>query len=96
MNFGTTLQPPKYRTTVERTSDLDKFDTLLMLAAERTNRLDTHNKQQQRFSSASLSRKPVPLLIVEQQTSNHHHSHIRPQHVRFTSAGKFYFYFLLI
>jgi hypothetical protein len=95
VNFGTSLQPPKYRTTVERTSDSDKFDTLLMLATERTNRLDRLYKQQQlqhhrRFSSTSPHRRPVPLVIIEQQTSNHHQN-IRPQHVRFTSAGIFYF-----
>jgi hypothetical protein len=38
------LQTPKYRPTTERTSDTDKFDTLLMLAAERTNYLDTRRK----------------------------------------------------
>jgi len=92
MNFNTNLQPPKYRTTNERTSDLDKFDTLLMLAAERTNRLDRHYNQQHqpRFSSTSPPRRPGPILIVEQKGSNHH-PNTRSHHVRFTSAGILYF-----
>jgi hypothetical protein len=59
-----------------------------MLAAERTNRLDTPNKKH-RHSSTSLPRKSTPLLLVEQQTSNHVPT-IRSQHVRFsTSPGTF-------
>jgi len=88
-HFGTTLQPPKHRATIERTSDLDKFDTLLMLAAERTNRLDAHRKQQ-RFSSTSPQRRTVPLILVEQQTPNHL-PNIRSEHVRCTNTGIFYF-----
>ncbi|CAF4366273.1 unnamed protein product, partial [Adineta steineri] len=40
-NCPNTSQNSKRRTTVERTSDSDKFNTLLMLAAERTTYLDT-------------------------------------------------------
>ncbi|UJR26528.1 hypothetical protein I4U23_007851 [Adineta vaga] len=87
-SFLTTLQPLRHRGTSERTSDLDKFDTLLMLAAERTSRHDTHNKQQQqsRCSSTSLQRRPVPLLIIEQQSSNHK-SDDHSQHVQFKKKG---------
>lgn len=88
MSFGTTLQPLKHRSTLERTSDLDKFDTLLMLAAERTSRSDTRRKQQ-RLSSTSLQTKPLPLLLVESQKTSNHVPTVRSQHVRFTSAGLF-------
>jgi hypothetical protein len=89
INFGTIVQPSKHRTTADRTSESDKFDTLLMLAAERRNRLDPRQKQQQRYASASPQRKGVPLLLVEQHTSNHV-PNVRSQQVRFsTSAGRF-------
>ncbi|CAF3943845.1 unnamed protein product, partial [Adineta steineri] len=89
MNFTSTLQPPlRHRTTVERTSDLDKFDTLLMLAAERTSRLDSRNKQQQHHHSPTSSQKrAVPLLIIEQQASNHT-PRIRASHKRFTKSAE--------
>ncbi|CAF0763087.1 unnamed protein product [Adineta ricciae] len=72
-SYMTTLQPLRHRSALERTSDLDKFDTLLMLAADRTSRHNTHHKDHQhsRCSSSSLQRRPVPLLIIEQQPSNH-------------------------
>ncbi|CAF3618281.1 unnamed protein product [Adineta steineri] len=90
MNFTSTLQPPlRHRTTIERTSDLDKFDTLLMLAAERTSRLDSRNKQQQQHhhSPTSSQKRAVPLLIIEQQTSNHV-PRIRASHKRFTKSAE--------
>jgi len=96
-NFASNSQTPKRRTTVERTSDSDKFNTLLMLAAERTNYLDTRRKKyftdshvsrKHRHVSASPQRKDIPLVLVEQQTSNHQSS-VRSHQVRFTSnAGR--------
>ncbi len=91
MTLGTILQPLKHRSTLERTSDLDKFDTLLMLAAERTSRDDTRRKQQ-RVSSPPLQTKPFPLLLVESQKTSNHAPTVRSQHVRFTSAGLFDFF----
>jgi hypothetical protein len=86
INFNTVLQPIKHRTTIERTSDLDKFDTLLMLAAERTKHLDTRRKQR-RFSSTPPQRKAGPLLIVESEKTSNHVPNIQSQNVRFTHAG---------
>jgi hypothetical protein len=94
ITLGTNLQPSKHRTTLERTSDLDKFDTLLMLAAERTSRDDTRRKQQ-RVSSTSVQTKPLPLLLVESRKTLNHVPTIRSQHVRFTSAGLFDFFMSL-
>ena len=88
ITLGTSFQPSRHRTTLERTSDLDKFDTLLMLAAERTSRDDTRRKQQ-RVSSTSTQSKPMPLLLVESRKTLNHVPTIRSQHVRFTSAGRF-------
>jgi hypothetical protein len=92
LNLGTTLPPLKHRATLERTSDSDKFDTLLMLAAERTSRCDTRRKQQ-RLSSTSLQTKNSPLLLVESQKTVNHAPSVRSQHVRFTSAGLFDFFY---
>ncbi len=89
LSIPTNIQTSRRRSTIERTSDADKFDTLLMLAAERTNRLDAHRKQQ-RFSSTSPQRRTVPLILVEQQTPNHL-PNIRSEHVRCTNTGTFYF-----
>jgi hypothetical protein len=87
MNFGTSLQSTKHRTT----SDLSKCDTLLMLTAERTNRLDTLHKLHQRYSSTSPQLTTLPLILVEQKRSNHARN-VRPPHVRFIkSASTFYF-----
>ncbi|CAF1301921.1 unnamed protein product [Rotaria sp. Silwood1] len=86
INFGTPLKSPKIRTSIEGTSDLDKFDTALMLASEQKDYLDTCNKQQY-YSSRSSKRKSIPLIIVEQQTSNHVQQEIRPQHVRFLTSA---------
>ena len=84
----TSLQPIKRRTTIERTSDMDKFDTLLMLAAERSNHVDARRKQQrQRFSSAPPSRRTMPLLLIESQQSSNHVSNIRSSYSQFTGAG---------
>lgn len=86
----TSLQPTKRRTTLEQTSDLDKFDTLLMLAAERSNHIDARRKQQQqrqRFSSAPQSRRTMPLLLIESQQSSNHVSNPRSSHSQFTGAG---------
>ncbi|CAF2522856.1 unnamed protein product [Rotaria sp. Silwood2] len=86
MNFGTNLKTPKIRTSIERTSDLDKFDAVLMLASEQKNHSDSYNKQQ--YHSSSLSkRKSVPLIIVERKTSNHVQHNIRSQHVRFLTSA---------
>lgn len=86
------LQPPKHRPALERTSDADKFDTLLMLAAERTSYLDTRRKnsyndahnRKHRHLSASPQRKDVPLVLIEQQDFNHEGS-VRSHQVRFSS-----------
>lgn len=85
INLGANLHPTKYRTTIERTSDLDKFDTLLMLASESSNRLDK-NRKQIRVTSGSPSRKSVPLLLVESEAVSNHISTMRSPHVRFNSA----------
>ena len=91
------LQAPKRSSTFERTSDADKFDTLLMLATERTNYLDTRRKNpsnearrhKHRNASFSPSRKDVPLVLIEQQSpSSNHESNLRSHQVRFsTHAG---------
>ena len=80
------MQGPKRRPTVERTSDLDKFDTLLMLATERTNRRKRFSNERNtyRHSSHSPQRKDVPLLLIEQQEFNHL-SNARTQQVRFST-----------
>jgi hypothetical protein len=81
------LQPPKHRSNLERTSDLDKFDTLLMLAADRTNYLDARRKHR-RFS-ASSQRKDIPLVLVEQQQPSNYEPNVRSHQVRFsTNAGR--------
>ena len=92
-NFASHLQTSKRRLTVERPSDAEKFDTLLMLAAERTNHHETRRKRHlneinnRRRSSTSPQRKDVPLLLVEQQGTNHV-TYLRPQ-VRFsTNTGR--------
>jgi hypothetical protein len=90
MSFSTTLQPIKHRTTIERSSDLDKFDTLLMLAAERTNHLDKRHRPQ-RFSSTSPPRKLAPLLLVESQQTSNHVPSVRSQNIRSTRTGKLAF-----
>jgi len=91
------LQTSKRRPTIERTSDTDKFDTLLMLAAERTNYLDTRRKnylnethhRKHRHLSSSPQRKDIPLVLIEQQSSSNHESNARSHQVRFsTNAGK--------
>jgi hypothetical protein len=89
------LQAPKQRSITERASDTDKFDTLLMLAAERTNYLDIRrknllnerrNSRKQRHLSASPQRKDIPLVLIEQQALNHE-PNVRSHHhqVRFSS-----------
>jgi hypothetical protein len=96
------LQTSKHRLTLERTSDTDKFDTLLMLAAERTNQSEARRKRSvnernahryQRHFSASPQRKDVPLLLIEQQSSNHV-AHVRAHQVRFSSnaSGRTFVY----
>ena len=88
VNSPTGFPTSRHRTTNDRTGDLDKFDTLLMLAAERTNHLDKRSKSAQRYCSSSSQRKGVPLVLIEQQTGNHA-SNLRPSHVRFlASPGK--------
>jgi hypothetical protein len=88
------LQTPKHRVNVERTSDANKFDTLLMLASERTNYLDARRKKyftdphndnkKRRYLSLSPQRKDVPLVLIEQQTLNHA-SNVRSHQVRFSA-----------
>jgi hypothetical protein len=92
------LEVPKHRPVTERTSDSDKFDTLLMLAADRTHHLDRRRKKylndsntvrRHRHSSASPQRKDVPLLLIEQKEFNHVPS-VRSHQVHFsTNAGMF-------
>lgn len=82
---STSAQARKRRTTIEQTSDLDKFDTLLMLAAEGSNHIDVHCKQ--RFSSPSPQRRTIPLLLVESSSSSNHVSDLNSSRVRFTGAG---------
>ncbi|CAF0837193.1 unnamed protein product [Adineta ricciae] len=88
------VQPvPKRRTTVERTSDNDKFNTLLMLAAERTSYLDTrrkkyfndpHTDHKTRHPSPSPQRTDIPLVLIEQQPLNHTQAS-RSHQVRFST-----------
>jgi len=87
INLGANLHPSRYRTTIERTSDLDKFDTLLMLASENSIRSEKGRKQH-RTSSQSPLRKSVPLLLIESEAIASHMPMIRSHHVRFDSAGK--------
>jgi hypothetical protein len=87
------LQAPKHRTKFEQTSDSDKFDTLLMLAAERTNYLDTRRKNyynetrshKHRNLSSSPERKDIPLVLIEQQSPSNHESKLRSHQVRFST-----------
>ncbi len=88
------VQAPRHRSTSERTSDTDKFDTLLMLAAERTNYLDARrknllnergNSRKRRHLSVPPQRKDIPLVLIEQQALNHE-PNVRSHHqVRFSS-----------
>lgn len=98
-SVSTNIQPSKRRSPVERTSDADKFDTLLMLAAERTNYLDTrrkhlshdnhHHHRKHRHLSSSPPRKDVPLVLIEQDTYNNPESSLRSHQVRFSNnTGK--------
>lgn len=88
VNSPTGFPTSKHRTTNDRTSELDKFDTLLMLAAERTNHLEKRSKSAQRHCSSSSQRKDIPLVLIEQQSGNHD-SNLHPSHVRFlASPGK--------
>ncbi|CAF0775028.1 unnamed protein product [Rotaria sordida] len=83
INYEPTLKPSKNRTSIEQTSDLDKFDNALMVTSEQKNHSNTCNKEQL-YSSKSSRRKSIPLIIVEQQpSSNHIQQNIRSQHVRF-------------
>lgn len=84
-NVNTSLQSLRHEPKAERTSDLDKFDTLLMLAAERTSRHEARHRHSQNCSPTAVQRKPVPLLIVEQEPSNHT-AQTRSQYVRFTKG----------
>ncbi|CAF3034688.1 unnamed protein product [Rotaria socialis] len=69
VNFGRTS---KTRTTIEKTPELDKFDTVLMLATEQRNHSDSYSRRH--HSSMRSQRKKSPsLLLVEQQPSNHVH-----------------------
>lgn len=88
------LQNSKHRPTVERISDTDKFDTLLMLAAERTNYLDTrrknlstdtHHNRKHRHLSVSPQRKDIPLVLIEQKQAFNLEPNVRSQQVRFSS-----------
>ena len=98
-SVSTNIQPSKRRSAVERTSDADKFDTLLMLAAERTNYLDTrrkhlshdnhHHHRKHRHLSSSPPRKDVPLVLIEQDTYNKPENNPRSHQVRFSNnTGK--------
>jgi len=93
LSIPTNIQTSRRRSTIERTSDADKFDTLLMLAAERTNYLDarrkncftdTRNNRKQRHLSVPPQRKDIPLVLIEQQALNHE-SNARSHQVRFSS-----------
>lgn len=94
-NFPSHLQLPKRRSTAERTSDANKFDTLLMLAAERTSQSESRRKRHsgttdsssRRHLSVSPQRRDVPLLLVEQQGATNHRGSVRSQQVRFSSAS---------
>lgn len=91
-SVSTNLPISKRRSPVERPSDADKFDTLLMLAAERTNYLDTRRKhlsqdnhhRKHRHASSSPQRKDVPLVLVEQHPFNPESS-LRSHQVRFST-----------
>ncbi|CAF1512058.1 unnamed protein product [Rotaria sp. Silwood1] len=92
---GSNLQVSKRRTTTERTGDSDKFDTLLMLAAERTNYLDNRRKKyfydshidrKHRHLSSSPQRKDIPLVLIEKYTSDQE-SNQRPHQVHFSTNG---------
>lgn len=76
-NYG---NPSKPRTTTEKTPELDKFDTVLMLASEQKNHTVSCNKQH-RCSTKSSGRKSGSLLIVEEQGSNHVQN-IWPSHIQ--------------
>lgn len=93
VSLSTNLQSTRRRSIAERSSDADKFDTLLMLAAERTNYLDArrknlyneNNHRKHRPLSISPQRKDVPLLLVEQQNSTFQDNpNIRAHQVRFS------------
>lgn len=81
------------RTTItDRPSDSDKFDTLLMVAAERAAQRDRRSKSVGRLSTA---KKPIPLLLIEQDTTNHNEANLRASQVRFLSTpGYFDFEFV--
>lgn len=92
-SVSTNIQTSKRRSPVERPSDADKFDTLLMLAAERTNYLDTRRKhlshddhlhRKYRHASSSPQRKDVPLVLVEQHPFNQD-PNLRSHQVRFST-----------
>ncbi|CAF4814333.1 unnamed protein product, partial [Rotaria magnacalcarata] len=94
-NLSSTLQVQKRRATTEHTSEIDKFDTLLMLAAERTNYLDqrrkryfheSHNEQKHHHLSASPQRKDIPLVLVEKYGSNEQPTS-RSHQVHFSTNG---------
>lgn len=96
--IGHTLQIPKRRSIVDRSSDSDKFETLLMLAAERTNYLDnrrkkyfheSHTDRKHRHLSVSPQRKDIPLVLVERPGSSH--QSISRSQVHFSANdGNFY------
>ncbi|CAF2895654.1 unnamed protein product [Rotaria sp. Silwood2] len=95
VNTGSNLQVPKRRTTTERTAESDKFDTLLMLAAERTNYLDNRRKKyfhdshidrKHRHLSASPQRKDIPLVLIEKHASNDERN-VRSHQVHFSTDG---------
>ncbi|CAF1120253.1 unnamed protein product [Rotaria sordida] len=96
-NTGSNLQVPKRRLTTERSSDSDKFDTLLMLATERTNYLDNrrkryfydpHTDRKHRHVSGSPQRKDIPLVLVEKHgSSSDHEANVRPHQVHFSTNG---------
>lgn len=95
VNCGSHSQTPKHRTPVERTSESNKFDTLIMLASERTNYLDTRRKRyfndshmdrKHRHLSVSPQRKDIPLVLIEQQALNHV-SNVRSHQVRFSKTS---------
>lgn len=92
-NAESHIQSPRRRPTADRQNDSDKFETLLMLAAERTNYLDhrrkkyfheTHHERKRRHLSSSPQRKDIPLVLIEKQVSNQE-SNLRPHQVRFST-----------
>ena len=94
VNFKNNLQTPKQDTINERYSDSEKFDTLLMLAAERTNYLDHRRKKyfhdspterQRRYLSESPQQKDIPLVLIKQQKSSYEPS-VRSHQVRFSTS----------